>query len=288
MRVSSLGWSAIALMSLATAIMVLDTRRGGSTAIRRSLAVVVSPLHRLVEAPFALVSAISSVATTSTTLRERVATLEERARQDSLDLAKLKAVEAENQRLQRLLDASPRDTIRTLTGRVLQISLDPLRQRVLIDRGQTDGISSSQPVMDARGVFGQTTQVNGSTSEVILLSDPNHAIPVEIERNGLRTIAVGTGDPTRLALPYLPRNTDIRTGDRLLTSGLGGVYPPDLPVATVTDVRRDPSQPLVQVRAVPDAALDKDREVLVVWFKPRVQTPELTPKAAHTGKGKGP
>jgi rod shape-determining protein MreC len=286
-RVSSLAWRAIALVALSVGIMVLDARHGSANVLRRALANIVAPLHRVVESPFALSSGVSALFTTRDSLRAQVTALEAQVREDALHLARLRAIELENERLQHLLDLSPRDATRTVTARVLQVDLDTIRQRVLVDRGSNDGIVSSQPVMDAKGVFGQTTRINSSTSEVILLSDPNHAIPVQIERTGLRTIAVGTGDPDRLALPYLPRNTDVQPGDKLVTSGLGGVFPPDLPVATVTEVKRDPSQPLVQVRATPGASLDRDREVMIVWYQPRVvATAPDTSIAAHPGKGK--
>ncbi len=286
-RVGSLAWRAIALIALSLGIIVLDSRHDGAGLLRRSLAQVVAPLHRIVEAPFALRDAISSSLTTRDALRLQVTTLEAQNRENALTLQRLHAIELENERLQRLLDASPREAIRTLTARVLQVDLDSARQRVLIDRGSVDQVTSAQPVIDAYGVYGQTTRINASTTEVILLSDANHAIPVQIERNGLRTIAAGTGDPNRLALPYLPRNADVQVGDKLVTSGLGGTFPADIPVATVTEVRRDPSQPLVQVRAAPNAKLDRDREVMLVWYKPQViSTPaEATP---HPAKGKSP
>jgi rod shape-determining protein MreC len=267
-------------MVVSIAIMVVDARRDGSGWLRGAMAHVVAPLHRVVEAPFAIRDAVSSSLTSHDSLRAEVTALKTQVQQNAVALSRLRALELENERLQHLLDVTPRDAIRTLTARVLSVDLDSLRQRVLVDRGSADGLLSAQPVLDARGVVGQTTRVNATTAEIILLSDSNPAIPVQIERNGLRTIAVGTGDPSRLALPYLPRNTDVQVGDKLVTSGLGGVFPADLPVASVTEVRRDPSQPLVQVRAVPNASLDRDREVMVVWFKPAVVAPAPEPVIA--------
>lgn len=287
-RVSSLAWRAIALVSLSVGLMVIDSRTGGAGLVRRLLASVVSPLHRVVEAPFALWDSVTDSTRTRQSLTVRVAALEQRVREDAVDLQRLHGVELENDRLRHLLDASPRDATRVLTGRVLRVDIDALRQRVLVDRGSADEVGNAQPVIDEHGVFGQTTRVGTATSEVILLSDPSHAIPVQIERNGLRTIAVGTGDPYRLALPYLPRNADVQMGDKLLTSGLGGVFPPDLPVATVSEVRRDPSQPLVQVRATPEARLDRDREIMLVWYKPRLADDARAVPAPKTAKGKSP
>ena len=142
-----------------------------------------------------------------------------------------------------------------------------LRQRVLINRGATNGVFKGQAVLDDKGLVGQTTHIGPWSAEVILITDPEHAVPVQIERTGLHTIAVGTGDTTFLALPYLPPNADIKSGDLLVTSGLGGVFPAGYPVARVTEVHRDAVQPLAQVRAAPLASIDTDRELALVWFR---------------------
>src|SRR6185437_7776929 len=120
---------------------------------------------------------------------------------------------------------------------------------------------------DDKGVIGQTTHVGEFSAEVLLITDPESAIPVLVERTGLRTIAVGAGDSASLALPYLPGNADIKSGDLLLTSGLGGVFPAGYPVAKVTEVHRDAVQPLAQVLAAPFANVDTDRQVVLVWFR---------------------
>jgi rod shape-determining protein MreC len=124
-----------------------------------------------------------------------------------------------------------------------------------------------QAVLDDKGLIGQTTHVGPWSADVILITDPEHAVPVRIDRTGLRTIAVGAGDTTSLALPYLPANADVKSGDLLVTSGLGGVFPEGYPVARVTEVHRDAVQPLAQVRAAPLAHVDTDTEVMLVWFR---------------------
>ena len=124
-------------------------------------------------------------------------------------------------------------------------------------------------MLDSGGVFGQVARVGQLTSEVILVSDATHAIPVQINRNGLRTIAVGTGDMSRLKLPYLPTSADVVVGDLLVTSGLGGGFPAGYPVGTVAEVKRDPAQSLADVDVKPAAALDRSRELMFVWLKPQ-------------------
>jgi rod shape-determining protein MreC len=127
--------------------------------------------------------------------------------------------------------------------------------------------------LDSGGVFGQVARVGQLTSEVILVSDATHAIPVQVNRNGLRTIAVGTGDMARLKLPYLPTSADVVAGDLLVTSGLGGGFPAGYPVGTVAEVKRDPAQSLADVDVKPAAALDRSRELMFVWLKPQVAAP---------------
>jgi len=156
---------------------------------------------------------------------------------------------------------------RWLPAEVVNIQLSSLRQRLLLNRGAANGVFKGQAVLDDKGLIGQTTHVVPWSAEVILITDPEHAVPVRIERTGLRTIAVGAADTTSLALPYLPANADIKSGDLLVTSGLGGVFPDGYPVARVTEVHRDAVQPLAQVRAAPLAHIDSDSEVMLVWFR---------------------
>src|SRR6202012_1891929 len=159
-------------------------------------------------------------------------------------------------------------TDRFVAGHIMGVDLDAFRERVLVDKGAGDGIYVGQAVLDSGGVFGQVARVGQLTSEVILVSDAAHAIPVQINRNGLRTVAVGTGDTSRLKLPYLPTSADVQVGDLLVTSGLGGGFPAGYPVGTVEKVRRDPSQSLAEVDVRPAAALDRSRELMFVWLKP--------------------
>ena len=148
------------------------------------------------------------------------------------------------------------------------------------DKGARDGVFVGQAVLDAGGVFGQVARVEELTSEVILVSDGTHAIPVQINRNGLRTIAVGTGDMTRLKLPYLSTSADVIAGDLLVTSGLGGGFPAGYPVGTITDVKRDPAQSLAEVDVRPAAALDRSREVMFVWLAPEASPASSVPPPA--------
>src|SRR5690606_19582990 len=148
---------------------------------------------------------------------------------------------------------------RWLVAEVLAVELSTLRQRVVVNKGAADGVFKGQSVLARGGLMGQVMRVGPWSAEVILISDPEHAVPVQVARSGLRTIAVGQGNTGVMTLPYLPVNSDIKVDDLLVTSGLGGVFPAGYPVARVLDVGRDPGQPLAQVHAQPLAAIDRDR-----------------------------
>src|SRR5258706_4372127 len=146
----------------------------------------------------------------------------------------------------------------------MDLDLDAFRERVLVDKGAQDGVLVGQAVLDAGGVFGQSAGVGQLTAEVILVSDATHAIPVQINRNGLRTIAVGTGDMGRLKLPYLPTSADIVAGDLLVTSGLGGGFPAGYPVGTLAGGQRDSGPSPADVDRKTPGALHRSRELLLL------------------------
>jgi rod shape-determining protein MreC len=274
-RSSALGLKAVVLAAVAIGLMVDDHRQQHLKVIRQGLAAAAYPLQVVVHSPIAGWEWLTSNFATRNTLLAENRALKQRQWLSELRLMRFEAVEQENLRLRRLVDAAPRAGERVMLADILRVDLDAFRQRVILARGTNDGVFKGQAVVDGDGVFGQVTNVGPYSSEVILLSDAAHAIPVQISRNGLRTIAVGTGDDVapRLRLPYLPRNADVKQDDVLLTSGLGGVFPAGYPVGRVTEVKRDPSQPLAIVNAEPSAALDRDNEVLLVWFTRR--TPDV-------------
>jgi rod shape-determining protein MreC len=152
-----------------------------------------------------------------------------------------------------------------LIAELIAVEQDPFRQQVLINKGKTSEVFVGQPVVDANAVVGQVTYITPFSASVLLITDALHALPVQVHRNGLRTIALGTGLINRLELPHLPNNADIKVGDLLTTSGLGGGFPPGYPVAKVIEVRHEPGRPFASVYAETIAHLDRIREVLLVW-----------------------
>jgi rod shape-determining protein MreC len=271
---------------LALGLIIVDKRYDHLGRIRRLLSIVAYPVQIAVASPFEGWDWFRESVTTRDALRADKAKLEAELRLAQFHLQRYEALEAESQRLRALRDATRDVTDRFVIGNVMDVDLDAFRERVLVDKGAQDGVFVGQAVLDAGGVFGQVARVGQLTAEVILLSDATHAIPVQVNRNGLRTVAVGTGDMSRLKLPYLPTSADVIVGDLLVTSGLGGGFPPGYPVGTVAEVKRDPAQSLAEVEVKPAAALDRSRELMFVWLKPQpaapAATPAAPPAAAHT------
>ena len=252
---------------VALALIIVDKRYDHLGKIRRVLSVVAYPVQIAVASPFQGWDWFRESVSTRETLRADKTRLEAELRLAQFRLQRYEALEAETQRLRALRDRTADVADRFVIGNVMDVDLDAFRERVLVDKGAQDGVFVGQAVLDAGGVFGQVARVGQLTAEVILVSDATHAIPVQVNRNGLRTIAVGTGDMGRLKLPYLPTSADIIADDLLVTSGLGGGFPAGYPVGTVAEVKRDPAQSLADVDVKPAAALDRSRELMFVWLK---------------------
>jgi rod shape-determining protein MreC len=252
---------------LSIVIMFLDQRGEYLEQVRYALNIAAYPIQLAVSSPSAAWKWIQENSATRDALKADNARLITRNRELELRSMRYEALAKENDQLRGIQEALPPVAERWLVAEIVDIQLNSLRQRVLIDRGTRNGVFKGQAVLDDKGLLGQTTHVGPWSADVILITDPEHAVPVQIERTGLRTIAVGTGDTGSLALPYLPANADVQTGDVMVTSGLGGVFPAGYPVGRVAEVHRDAVQPLAQVRAIPFANMNTDREVMLVWFR---------------------
>jgi rod shape-determining protein MreC len=260
-------------------LIIFDKRYDHLGEIRRFLSVVAYPVQVAVASPFEGWDWFRESVSSRETLRADKAKLEAELRLANFRLQRYEALEAETQRLRALRENTNGVANRFIVGDIMDLDIDAFRERVLVDKGARDGVFVGQAVLDAGGVFGQVARVEELTSEVILVSDAAHAIPVQVNRNGLRTIAVGTGDMSRLKLPYLSTSADVVAGDLLVTSGLGGGFPAGYPVGTVAEVKRDPAQSLADVEVRPAAALDRSREVMFVWLKAGAPAP--APAAAQ-------
>jgi len=270
---------------LALGLIIFDKRYDHLGEIRRFLSVVAYPVQIAVSSPFQGWDWFRESVSSRETLRADKARLEAELRLANFRLQRYEALEAESQRLRALRENTAGVANRFVIGNIMDLDIDAFRKRVMVDKGARDGVFVGQAVLDAGGVFGQVARVGELTSEVILVSDGTHAIPVQVNRNGLRTIAVGTGDMTRLKLPYLSTSADVIAGDLLVTSGLGGGFPAGYPVGTIAEVKRDPAQSLAEVEVRPAAALDRSREVMFVWLTPEASAPEsATPPAQAPAK----
>ena len=250
---------------LSVVLMVMDHKYKSLESLRAGLSVLVYPIQFTMDAPGTLTDWFSESLSSRRRLQEDNESLRTQQMMQQVQLQKLAALEAENIRLRELLDSSFKVGEKVLIAELLSVNLDPYKHQIVINKGEIHGVYAGQPLLDAKGVMGQIVHAGPYTSTAMLITDTSHAIPVQVNRNGLRTIAIGTGTINRLELPYIPNNADIMPGDLLITSGLGGHFPPGYPVAEVTAVQHDPGHTFSQVAATPLAELNRSREVLLVW-----------------------
>jgi len=233
--------------------------------LHKSLSVSVYPIQWLAAAPVQLSHTLANnfrgrdvLLQENEHLRKELARLKQRT-------LKYEALLKENDRLRAFLDNSFKLGEQMLVAELVSVNLAPYEHRVLINKGSHFGVHVGQPVLSVDGIVGQVVRVSPTNAEILLITDPSHAIPVQVNRNGLRAIAVGNGRLDQLEVPNLPNNADIQTGDLLVTSGLGGVFPQGYPVATVTEVKTQAGSRFALITAKPSAALDRIREVLITW-----------------------
>ncbi|MDH4166834.1 MAG: rod shape-determining protein MreC [Gammaproteobacteria bacterium] len=272
----------LTLTAISVGLMMADQRYHQIDRIRESLSRVIYPVQRAVDFPFRATDWVTGSFADRSRLRQENLELTARLRLANLQLQRFAVLEEENRRLREMRANTAGIAEKVLVASILNVDLDPFRHRVLLDKGAADGVFKDQAVLDGEGIFGQVSKVNAATAEVILISDAEHAIPVQSNRSGIRTIAVGTGDQNKLSLPFVTVEADLQPGDLLLSTGMGGVFPPGYPVAQVSTVKRAGSM-FALVEAKPTARLDQAREVLLVWFKAPVEAaPAATDAATAT------
>ncbi len=249
---------------LCMVLMTLDFRGRWVDQIRQVGTLIIEPAWVLVEAPFSLGQNLKQRLSDRQELLADHARMARELDESRARLLLMDELRLENERLRRLLDASVAIKRGFQAVELRQIDLNPYSHRVLVDRGARDGLRVGQPVMDAEGLVGQVDRVLVHSASVILLSDPDHALPVEIARSRLRTIAYGSGRSGELRLDDLPMNADVEIGDVLVTSGLGGRFPPGLPVADVISVERSAGEAFAVARAQMRSKLNDTRHLLIV------------------------
>lgn len=264
-RAGSRSLSLFLLLVVSVALMVVDHRTDHARAFRSGATVLVTPLQAVAAVPTSFVNWVSVFFTSYSELRGNYEQLQTQHTIARARLQRLEALEAENDRLSQLLSASAKVAQKVLLAQLVEVSLEPFTHKVVVNRGESDGAYVGQAVIDPNGVVGQVTHATLFTSAVTLITDPGHAIPVQVVRNGLRAIVFGMGTPNQLGVPYLARHADIEAGDVLVTSGMGGRFPSGYPVARVTEIVRDPNEAFLQITAIPVARLDHAKEVLLIW-----------------------
>lgn len=257
------------LVSICIALMVVDHRYKRLEAVRSNISLVLSPLRYLVSLPALTGNWASEWFASHTEVLDDNVFLRSEVRLLNARMQKMKVLEEENTRLRNLLGSSQNLADQVLVAELLSVDQNPYRQLIEINRGTVDGVDIGHAVIDDFGVMGQVIHANRQSATAILISDPDHATPVQFIRSGVRTVAFGNGSTDQLEIRYLPATADIRIGDELVTSGLGGRFPADYPVATVSAIREDLTRGFVAIFAIPKARLDSSREVLVI--KPRQQ-----------------
>lgn len=255
-----------ALVSLV--LMYFDQKDGWGDRIRYGLQAAAYPIQVTIGSPRMMWAAASDFFQTRSSLRGENEALERQVRELSLRSMRIEALDQENTRLRALVQAPPPLVKETELVQVVNEDLGRLRQRLTIDAGHDAGLFRSQTIIDSRGLIGQLSQVGPWSSEVMLITDPEAAVPVEVVRSGVRTLAMGTGRDDVIELPLLPATADVRVGDKLVTSGLGNVFPAGIPVGTIVESRREPDKLLAFASARPAARLAASRQLLALWFEP--------------------
>lgn len=259
-----MGFKALVLM-LCSLLLIFTDNRGDTLKPARQWATwALSPVIWIAAFPNDAASATENLQSRATLeeenrqLREKQLVLEAR-------LGKFQALEAENHRIRELLSSASNLSERVLIAEIVSINQDPYRHQITLNKGMRDGVYRGQALVDAYGILGQIVEVGPRTSQALLITDPDHGIPVEINRTGLQTIAVGRGDGRGLKLPFLPSNADVQVGDLLMSSALGGRFPAGYPVGQIYDVKHNAGEHFMEAVAYPSAKLNQGRQALLVW-----------------------
>ncbi len=242
--------------------------------VRAHLSTVVAPIQRLVAVPSDVLAWGTLALSDQRALVEENRRLREQMLHLSHRVQHMSSLTAENVRLRELLGAAAQMDGAYVTAELLSLDADPFAHQMVVDRGRRNGVFVGQPVLDASGLVGQVTAVSAYSSRVLMVSDASHALPVQVNRNGLRFVLQGSGQYDSLRVLHVPDTADIRVGDLLVTSGLAGRFPPGYPVARVTQVVHDPGQPFARVNAAPVARLQRSRHFLLIFPPDPVPVPD--------------
>ena len=255
----------LALFSaLSLTLMATDSRLQYLGSVREHFMVVLQPLQLIANTPSMLYDSTNEYFSTHHRLLNENEYLRKQALAQEISLQKMKALTLENANLRQLLAANQALEEFSQLGEILHVGRDPFTKKIIVNRGSNQQVVDGAAVVDAKGVIGQVTRTYPASSEVTLITDKSLTIPIQIERNGLRAIAFGHGRDNTLDLPFLPANVDIKPGDKLVTSGIDGVYPKGLAVATVADIKTSADSPFAKIICVPAGGIENHKQVLII------------------------
>jgi len=262
----------IILVVISIVVMMADHRWQHLETVRGNIeSYIIYPLRYTINLPSQFIRWSDESLSARQDLLDEKHKLEEQRLRARVNLQKLSVLEKENTRLRKMLSAQTKIGELVLVAEILSIDLDPYKQQVILNKGRKHEVYIGQSIIDAHGVMGQIVHLGEYSSTALLVSDPSHAIPVQVNRSGLRSTAFGTGNSQLLELRYIPHNADLKIGDQIFSSGLGGRFPPNYPVGKIVSIERPIGESFSIVLAEPVAHLDRSREVLLVWHNPPVK-----------------
>ena len=267
-------------IAISVAIFVVDLRMHSLDLVRQSISLVVDPVQRVAQTPGSLVDYAANYLQGIQVLEAENKALKHAQLNTAPDLQRLAQMEAENERLRKLLTVKEREKAQGQVAQILYTARDPFSRRVIIDKGQQSGIVAGQPAIDEVGVVGQVTRVFPFSAEITLITDKDQAVPIQIVRSGQRSVVFGLGNG-QLELRYMPANADVQVGDVLVTSGLDSIYLPGFPVAKVINIERDSAYSFARIFCAPIAGVENFGELMVL--APRAAMPPAPPEAKSRG-----
>lgn len=271
---------------LSLLLLFVDSRYRYLETTRSTLSVLVAPIQQLATMPSIVWRQASSFFVTQHRLVDENELLQQRHQRDATQLLQFQALQQENNQLRNLLALTQRGKFTAQLAEIVYAERDVFKRRILINKGESDNVQAGQVVMDDIGIVGQITRVYPWLAEVTLITEKDHAVPVQVLRNGLRTIVFGAGDTSRLSLRYMPVSSDIQDDDILVTSGIDGIYPPGIPVARVEKIERDAAYPFARVICLPLAGVNSHHHLLILSGLTQLpERPAELPVAAKINKG---
>lgn len=258
------GYRLFSIIVISIVLIAVDNHYDYLKSIRSNLATMVYPLQVLVHLPSRFASSITDLFRDKNNILSENLELKQEKLLLLAELQKLLSLESENERLRLLLKSSSKIKSNFLIAEILQIDPDPFSHVVVLNKGLSHAVYLGQPIIDAKGVMGKIIEVNELTSRAMLITDTSHGLPIENVRNGVRAIAIGTGNMDKLELQHVPLTSDLKLNDKLVTSGLGGGYPSGYPVGQISKIMHEPGAPFATIWVEPTARLEQSREVLMV------------------------